>query len=50
MLHKSLCHLLQLSFKYLVLIFLPSEKKMFNQVTLDTGVNMWLFIWEFNVT
>lgn len=47
---KSLRHLLQLSFKYLVLIFLPSEKKMFNQVTVDTGVNTWLFIWEFNVT
>ena len=25
--HKSLRHLLQLSFKYLVLIFLPSDKK-----------------------
>ena len=27
LLQKSLRHLLQLSFKYLVLIFLPSEKK-----------------------
>ena len=51
LLQKSLRHLLQLSFKYLVFIFLPSaKKKMFNQVTVDTGVNMWLFIWEFNVT